>query len=746
MLKDIINTIKLLKYSENKLIYILLFLAFSSSGIYVMLVHDIGWLGCTFLLLGGLMIMQIFNNLALSESIAASPKGIFIKRFLPNCTLALSVILTYVVLFATINANMDSSSIFHSFYNMKDVLAYLVPCLMLIIIFTILIPFFISNMFVGIILTAIMYLLFTYVPQFIYNFLFGNEFNSYYDLFDEIGFSKLNKYCIILIIIALLLSLLINPFSKFITFKINRKFSKRIFKNNMFGKIAILLCGLVGIIFTAFNFYSFYNVESIDGIYDYRLLHKEYQQSLKKCNETFKVNDCTITVLETYYNSSTNDACCIMSYEASEDKDFNKSLELSNYNSYFIFDNVITVVEGSGYIDFDYNVDLNKSNIVYIYLYLNMLPSEKSSDLSIAFHDLISYRNWYYDEYSSTNDIDKYEYQKFTFKDNSETLELEAADKNFILSEFSLVCHDSIAPETLNITTKSGKDISLVKDSSIVDGFEMYGTNDCTKYIFPELIELNNIKGIEFTNNNEIEKFSEDTHFVISENSHMKKTITYTTDKRYTDEEIEKYIENEKQFWTEYDEEYVTEYFEQLREGMKEVLETNGSITYEWTNMPEHRNIDMLYMFSGNYNIDNAKITQKVYRQDADGEEKWIEKVLYQNIDGDYSYGYPYDIEPNYTQVSSSFIYVYPEIYKNTENYTYSNQQIIIDFSYIYGMNDFETLYGFEFLESGYCHFVDDITDATIYNYNSIDYSLDSNEITEYGFVGRKIFHRLYME
>ena len=65
--------------------------------------------------------MQIFNTLAISEYIVASPKGKFIKYYLPNITLALSVILTFVILFATINANVDSSSMFYSLYNMNNV-------------------------------------------------------------------------------------------------------------------------------------------------------------------------------------------------------------------------------------------------------------------------------------------------------------------------------------------------------------------------------------------------------------------------------------------------------------------------------------------------------------------------------------------------------------------------------------------------------------------------------------------------
>ncbi|MBP3339515.1 MAG: hypothetical protein J6L69_08945 [Lachnospiraceae bacterium] len=698
MIKNIINTIKLIKYSPNCLLNLLLIVVFFLSGLYLISVENYSILGCSFLMLSGIISAQVINSIALSEHVAASPSGTSLKKRIPHFILIFSTIFTYITLVITTLLKASPSSRYYSFNNVYDVIDYILPGIYVLLLVVLLLPLIYRHLFIGVSLTIIIYAFSSLIFSSLFRRLGYYEESPIFEFCFNLGITKTFLYSFLIIAFILILTTSVGPFHKYMWQGI------KLTKNNKIY-VAIMFISLLVISgFTISSASKYIKKNNTDGMYNYSQLHTNYHKLATDINEEITVGSFEITLEKLYYDADTMDAYALIQYKAPADSNLIDFVSISN-GGYFIitadknttayssFNHayVKTMINGSGAIDVDYSIDLDEPNIAHISVYMNMLPSKENEALSISF-------------FRGSGDK-----QTIYFGDNAKNVTITNDNMNFIISPTSIICSDYISPSNLSLITDNGKEIKIVKDSCITKKYEKYATAYSTKYIFPEVIDINDIKEIKITHNNESTSFIEDSNVAIYENDYMRKTITYTTHN----------VDDNN-------------------------VRINGSLTVEWTKMPSIRNIDEIFIKHNDYvEYTNKGIVQSVWKETNETNKELISyhynnynKVIFRYDEEDPESFGPPELEPStfYCDIMNNMFHIFPKIYNDSKDTEYSNQQVTHDFTYLIEKNA-TTALNPPFIELAYKHFV---TKAKNHD--------ETNNSDKFGLVGRPIFHRFYIE
>lgn len=693
MIKQTINVIKLCKYSDNALFNFICSLIFTFIGIYMMITTESTVLASLLMFIGAYMLISISHNLSTAESIMASPIGNITRTILPNIIMMCYAIISFALLTIMITIRCNENSSFYSIFSKEEAFNTYILGTFIIIISILILPVICRNFIIGTIVGGVLYLtfaIFIYYPI-IHIFL------------EKDKFSILVIYilCFLLFIGAFVLTFCTNFAEnyRFMELKINKKrFSK--IKYIFVGVIASLT--FIAIVFTII----LKNMLTSDGMYDYSILNESYETILQNSSEVIFLQNMTVTLEKYYYDSDTNDACCLLKFEGEStlEIEYENNSSYFNVNMYHLGHNPIKCEDDTGYcgieyslfvntnatghLDMEYEIDKTRPNTAYVYLYLNMLP--EIENLEIQFNDP------YFNHIDNFGDPDANYYPSFYLKDNVNNPSLENTDEDIVVSNSSLVYTKPRTPKDINIIMKDGEKIPVMSNSIMADGIEMYQTNAFTKFIFNELVDISEIKDIEITENENVRDIIENDTLLITENSHMRKTVYYDT-----------------------------------AEGEDDISLLNVTATFEWIQMPKHRFTDIIditfyktFIRYDYFKTSQFDISQKVYDNVS---KQWIEEdlnpttttetIVYTNIEGieeghtrTYidSFDQIFDTESNVGYEEDCNFIVFPTIYTDNK---YSNQTITIKFSLKYYLhNDNQHIYSVfpPEMNINYTHYISD--------------------------------------
>lgn len=634
MIKKFINIIKLTKYSENSLINFLSFLVFEGFGLYLMLTTESTLISCLLMFVGSFMLATIFYNLSSAESIMASPLGKTLHTKLPNGIMLFCIILTYVLLTFMINIRCNEQSSLYSIYSIEEAYTLYLRGMEIILIATLLFPIILQNFSSGIIRGVILYFVIN-----ITFFILGNVLSSFIDI--NLNLTILNIVFFILFAGVLFITFYAKPFRSIgnryggiKAKKLNTK-QKYILISTITVLVAILITGSL----------ILKSMLTSDGMYDYAKLKSSYKDILQESGDTLIVQDIKVTLDKYYYDNATNDACCLLHLEGEnaleiEYEEGDSFLKVTQYHpghSSFIcnspaywdddlehcykLESFYVNTAGTGHLDIDYEIDDSKPNSAYVYLYINMLPNE-SDNIEI-----------------------KVDFTTITLSDNLANPTLANADEDIKISPSALVYTENRTPTDINIILDSGKKISIMKDSIMADGIEMYKTNKFTKFLFNDLIDINTVKDVEIIENENVKNVIENDTYLIVENSHMRKTMYY-----------------------------------ELSHSVADV-----TTTFEWIQMPKHKFTDIIditfskgFFDRGYFSIWSYDFSQKVFDNES---KQWIEKDI-EIPTG--SHTYVDDITNPSKEITQIYYLSYDNVFNNESNVGYYDYDRLIVFPTIF--------------------------------------------------------------
>lgn len=735
MIKKIVNVIKLCKYSDNALFNFITFLIFTVIGTYMMITTESTAIASLLMFIGAYMLVVIFLNLSTTESIMASPLGNTARTLLPNIIMMCYAIISFTLLTIMISLRCNESSSIYSIFSIEEAFSTYILGTFVIVICVLILPTIFRNFIIGTIAGGLLYVLFVIFVYYPIVYIFLEQ--------DRLSLWSIYILCFLLFIGAFILTFCTNFHEnyKFLGYKLNKKRNP---------KLKYIFVGVISsLAFIAFIFIIILkNMLTSDGMYDYSKLNESYETILQESSEEIYLENVKVTLEKYYYDSDTNDACCILRLEGKSTLliDYEKGcsyFEVSMYHEghkpfncdgvnydgpeYCAIDSLLYInTNATGSFDMEYEIDDTRPNTAYVYLYLNMLPEIENLEIQLISPKLT------YGFYDYYKDLDLR--PSFYLKDNVNNPSLENVDEDIVVSNSSLVYTKGRTPKDINIIMKDGEKIPVMSNSIMADGVEMYQTNEFTKFIFNELVDISEIKDIEIIENENIRDIIENDTLLITENSHMRKTIYYDT-----------------------------------AEGEDGLSLLNVTATFEWIQMPKHRFTDIIDItFCENlksyayFQTCEFDITQKVYDNISN---QWIEeslnppttteKIIYTNIEGveigsteTYidPYDYKFDTESNVGYEENCDFIVFPTIYADDK---YSNQTITIKFSleyylhysrqYIYSMFPPE-------ININYTHYISDF--KGFYNDEHSKGYIDSTLNNEYcaGQVGRNINYGLTLD
>lgn len=656
------NGFKILVHSDGFLSSLLLSMLLFMLGVIQTLIYDAPIVGYLCLTSSGLFISLHSSSLSMTESIAASPLRKTIEVYIPNILIVFSVSISYILLCVFTWMKSDATSSFYTLTSIYDTYYY----------------FFLGAYFIGlsIILIPIINKMKSAIPVFIILAIIGRFIIYVFiaSLYDE-STAPINLTAIY-IIGFLFIGLCLR-----IAFECTSHFYKKLFVNGIIRitnmrwifKKLIPICALSIFVAVGLSTYilQVMYIKYEDGWYTKDALKERYRELMVDCDEQLQFGDYTITLAKQYYDSTTEDACCMFRIEANDEaiaylkSEFNNIDDNLNafrewdYGTSFSFGycrddhewrSVATaLVDGSGIIDIEHEYDPHNNRILYVYMYMNMMPRNDSDELSIYFVEGSVYENQDNYLYSSVYD-DNYNgdvWKKFTLTDTTENIIVEKKNTQISISPSGLLCYAHIDPSTLSIVMTDGSELPIVENSNLIKGYERYENSQYVKYNFNDVIDISKVKDIRF-DGSFTSVPTDCMNYMCTETYNMKQTI-------------------------------FTEPYENNRNIVKVTM------NIQWTNMPKYRRTDYIVfpIYGAVDYYENVNISHKVYEvlNNDRSTGHWVE-ALYKETDdsvtsiGIEDYYLPSiqasDITPN-TYSNFRVLRIYPTLCVDSNKRTYTN-------------------------------------------------------------------------
>lgn len=419
-------------------------------------------------------------------------------------------------------------------------------------------------------------------------------------------------------------------------------------------------------------------------------IKEEFSSLLKTCGEYLTFDNYTVTLEKNYYNKATGDACCLFSIKNNTVDVIEHQISCDEQlGTFSIFelgsehtDYVTGSVSGNGSIDIEYEI---VNNIVNVYMHLNMLPDKENLYIYFMEESLLF-----------KQDSDNVELPRFVLNETTDSLNFKAEDVEIFVSEAGVVLDDTTDVKELKLIDKNDKEICIVKDSVLSDGFGKSSNQEIDKYIFKDLIDTEEIKCLTINGQ---------TYYP----ANIEKKAT--TDQLYDEEGYDDIFSNEssylkKTIYTKFNEETNT---------------VDITFTTTWTKPPKERNMDLIcldWKLMG-YNEDSlCKVTHKVYETCTEYEKnlfsfgddkklgttgRWIvneceradsEQGLYSLLS--HSGGKPISVKSDTYDIAPGGMYIFTSLYNdydycpeskinsiplsgNYYHYSYTNETIIVN-------------------------------------------------------------------
>ena len=591
-MKRFFTSLKLLKYSDGYITYILLSILSFLAGSYALFVLDSPIYGCLCITLAPIIIGHMSSSLTMTESIAASPYRKNLSVVIPNVMTCLGGLIAFACLYITLNIKADRASMFYTLSEADAICRFYYEGILIIFATSICMAIAVKRP-AGIFVLILLVLFKDFIVS-----LYG-----YNVLYYNVNGLELNTALMHIIgVITLLIGLFIScewrnrldntPF----LYLLQKANSKNIMSKGRLPIVAAtcIACALIGI-----GVYTFLDSKEPDGWYDKEHMKAKLQSLLQDCGETIEFEEFTVCIEKQYYDSVSGDACCLISFHDNEG--YGTSFAYSEYgNSISIYTSNHThysaIIDGDGITDVDavsaYEIFLsdeyviNRNYPMQFYIYMNMLPLNENDTLSIYFLDHTTFDSVSYVEngnrlYGSRFDENYTEdvWKKYTFTDTGHRKTIDSSGIQITASDYSLTMHKYIDFDNLSLIMEDDEEIAVIKDSKLIEGFEHLENNYIVKYSLDNVIDPTKVVDIVWEGDIIPKSPYVNTSYALYETYTMRHTIrTEHIDERNADFRV--------------------------------------NLDIEWTQMPKYRKTDYVYLYY-NYSMnsfrDDIHITQSVY-------------------------------------------------------------------------------------------------------------------------------------
>ena len=651
-MKRFFTSLKLLKYSDGYITYILLSILSFLAGSYVLFVLDSPIYGCLCITLAPIIIGHMSSSLTMTESIAASPYRKNLSVVIPNVMTCLGVLIAFACLYITLNIKADRASMFYTLSEADAICRFYYEGILIIFATSICMTIAVKRP-AGIFVLILLVLFKDFIVG-----LYG-----YNVLYYNVNGLELNTVLMHIIgVITLLIGLFIScewrnrldntPF----LYLLQKANSKNIMSK---GRLPILAAACIACVLIGIGVYTFLDSKEPDGWYDKEHMKAKLQSLLQDCGETIEFEEFTVCIEKQYYDSVSGDACCLISFHDNEG--YGTSFGYSEYgNSISIHTSNHThysaIIDGDGITDVDAVTALEifqseeymvtRKYPTKFYIYMNMLPLNESDTLSIYVLEHETFDNVSYVEngnrlYGSRFDENYTEdvWKKFTFTDTGHRKTIDSSGIQITASDYSLTMHKYIDFDNLSLIMENDEEIAIIKDSKLIEGFEHLENNYIVKYSLDNVIDPTKVVDIVWEGDIIPKSPYVNTTYALYETYTMRHTIR-------------------------------TEHIDDPNADFKVNLDI------EWTQMPKYRTADYVYLgyyYGMNMFDDRIRVTQTVYEHIRNNTNKG--QLITANL-------------PLYTRIpiiGSSYIHRIT-LHDNSSSRTYTNETISIEFyPYIQG-------------------------------------------------------------
>lgn len=689
-MKNIIKSFKLIKYSDGFAGNLLLSFALTLTGVFVLILTNYAALGCLIIMSGFGVFQSCVCTLPLTESIAVSPRQKYFEITIPNIITVFGIIFSYITLSIIAYLKTNPSSLFYEIKSEEGAIKFYYKGIFAIMLMAILLAaiykYFILNGTIAVLIPLLAKALYM-VPFFLGGFLGALPFvNKMLDYQLEAANVLTTPMMIILAIpsigLGIVLSFLLRKhlysagYATSIKNLSDRAY-KRASKGSAFyhNKIFLTACLTVILAVAIVGIVIIIDYKKPDGWYDRSGIRAQYEELLEDCNDVATVGDFTFTLTKKYYDAVTGDGCCMFTVESNGKPDIWYKLMdhdsvlkcCADYDGGWNAYDCYLYIKGSGSTHMEYKTDEDNPDKAYVSVYFNMIPKE-GTNLTI---DVTVYDST--DDHMVTGDKDVYRKvcHSFDLGNKTESINFTVNDFDMAVSRAGILLYDKVIPETLNVVMKNGDVITVVENSSLVNGFEKFENMTYDKYSFNELIDINQVENIELVGKDYFSKndnFNKKEVYTACENSNIKETVLTSYD-----------AENDM---------------------------INLKYIIEWKNMPRFRETDYIFLrFNGLYHFSppdqdyEVNITHKVYEKykNSNGKEygQWIENKLEESpwmhdiihltlkdltIPGGWG---GLDIVPNQYSfggdIDACGMCICPTLHTNSNNRSYEKESIVIE-------------------------------------------------------------------
>lgn len=690
-MKNIIKAFKLVKYSDGFVFNILLSSILTITGGFTMILTNYIALSCLLIMFGFCIISGCFCTLTLTESVAVSPRPRLFEITMPNIINSLGTIYTYALLsIITYFKSMPSSTIY-TLRTEESIVTFYCEGVFTIMIMAILIAaiykYFVLNFVIALLLPLVAKTLYT-IPLFIGSIILGiipfvnNTVSPYLEKTKELSSPILIILTLPAIGLAITLSLLFRNYlyntslASFVKSNAEKSY-KRAEKRRPVFEHNYMLVGGISVIFIITFVLALFVINSMqpDCWYTKPALKPQYVDLLEECDEQVIIGDFTFTMTDKYYDSVSKDGCCLFTIEGKSDIDtyyklidHNSSLKCSAYYDDFNTYDLYLIVDGSGSINMEYELDKKNTKIAYLYVFFNMVPdTEKDISIHISVEDDTK-------EHILTGSPDVYEMVCHTFDlgNTTESIEFTLGEFNASVSRAGILFNNKVIAKNLNVVMKNGDVIQIVEDRRLLEGFEKYESKTHDKFVFEELIDIKQVANIEFEGKKNNDKFYRNDMYSACENANMRETMLAIYDKE------------------------------------KDIIKV--TYTLEWLQMPKYRYTDfiLLRFDSRSYMLtDNVSVKQKVYEEldvyvDGGDYKQWVETPLdytdWMSVLVDdtlsniaLSNHYDYEFIPNrycisYDRINKGMC-ITPTLHTDGNSLIYDKESIVIEMEFTNGVD-----------------------------------------------------------
>ena len=614
------NSFKLLRYSDNFWVTILCSLLSLALGVSLLFAGNSAMYGCLFIALSPMLIAYAAASMTMTESIAASPIRRTLVSDIPDILMLISIASAYICLYICFDSKLEDNvvyggdyiEIFGRFY-FEGVYAIFFTTICLAI----------ANKYTSV--------LFIYIALMLASDWIFDWFS--FSMLDSSSGSGLHTFFMHVIGIVVLVAGYViarvlrerfdeSPFSSIFA-KANDK------KTLIKLRIPLIIAMITVAIGIGIGWYIHLYSKQPDGWYDKASIKEQYEKLMEECDEELQFENFTVNLQKKYYNATTGDGCFLLTIIHDENlgglsltansSDGNFSLNASNDIS------LDMIVDGNGVISIEDVFPSFTAIGVWgtsLYVYVNLMPDTEHSELPIYFIENSP------SETGGSNTLRK----EFIINDNSECVEMDVGKVSMFISPAGLLTYEHLDVSKLRIVMKDEETLDIVDNSKLNPGFEKYENKTATKYCFNELIDISNIKEIEYEGSRSGKEYYSYDLYSSSETYNMKQTL-----------------------------------YASPVEGEENLLSCTMDI--QWKQMPTYRETDFIHININGatlYSPDDIKVTQKFYEtiKDKDVSGNWSQS---QYLIGEPAYFWYYKYTDVYYLYSSN---ITPNTYAADESIT----------------------------------------------------------------------------